>query len=244
MGDEARPAPLFSSNGRAYIAHHLDPRHVAALVPCHREPPVRSLVEQVRAFVADVLLVDDGCPAGAARELERLARELEISSLRLERNAGKGHAVATGIDHLLARAVAPRAVLVLDSDGQHPPAAIPAFLEAAAGAELVIGDRSAGLDAMPWERRVANRIANRLLELRTRRPVSDSQCGMRLLRGRALLEVRFPGGRYEAETRHLKACLRGGVQVAWVPIPALYEGHRSSFRSVRDTLRVLAALFG
>jgi hypothetical protein len=56
--------------------------------------------------------------------------------------------------------------------------------------------------------------------------------------------VEFPGGGYEAETRHLKRCLRRGLRVAWVPIPAVYEGRRSSFRPLRDTLRVLAALLG
>lgn len=242
MGDETDPARLFGENGRAQLARPLDPGRIAALVPCHREAPDRSLVEQIRAAVADVLLVDDGTPEAGARELARLASELQVALLRLGSNAGKGHAVAVGIRHLLARPAAPQAVLVLDSDGQHPPAAIPAFLEAAACAELVIGDRLAGLGSMPWQRRIANRIASGLLELATRRPVRDSQCGMRLLHGRALFEVGFPGGRYEAETRHLKGCLRRGVAVAWVPIPAIYDGHRSSFRPLRDTLRVLAAV--
>jgi hypothetical protein len=95
---------------------------------------------------------------------------------------------------------------------------------------------------MPWARRLANRLASRVLGLATGHPVRDSQCGMRLLRGRALLEVAFPGGGYEAETRHLKACLRAGVPVAWVPIPAVYDGEASSFRPVRDSLRVLWAV--
>jgi glucose-6-phosphate 1-dehydrogenase len=33
-------------------------------------------------------------------------------------------------------------------------------------------------------------------------------------------------------------------RVAWVPIPAVYDGLPSSFRAVRDTLRVLGALIG
>ena len=41
---------------------------------------------------------------------------------------------------------------------------------------------------------------------------------------------------------HLKRCLLAGVPVEWVPIPTVYAGERSSFRSVRDTLEVLVAL--
>ena len=70
----------------------------------------------------------------------------------------------------------------------------------------------------------------------------DTQCGMRLLRGRALHEVPPPPGGFEAETAHLKRCLRAGVPVAWVPIPAIYEGEPSSFRPLRDSARIARAL--
>jgi hypothetical protein len=132
---------------------------------------------------------------------------------------------------------------MMDADGQHPPEAIPAFVEAAARAELVVGDRSRDRSGMPSHRRLANTISSGLLAALTRRRVPDSQCGMRLLRGRALAEIEFPAGRYEAETQHLKRCLRAGIPVAWVPIPAIYgSGPPSSFRTVRDTIRVIAAV--
>lgn len=188
-----------------------------------------------------MLLVDDGMPAHGAAELARLAAQTGAGLLRLPANSGKGHAIAAGRRHLLSRTPPPQAIVVLDADGQHPPAAIPALLAAAAEAELVIGDRLDDL-AMPPLRRFTNRLASRLLAIVTGHPVPDSQCGMRLLRGRALTGVAFPGGRYESETLHLKRCLRSGIAVAWVRIPALYAGEPSSFRSVRDGTRVLGAL--
>lgn len=234
------PSPADSKP--ATLGSALDPSRVSAVVPCHRAPPDRSLIEQIRQAVGDVLLVDDGKPEREARVLQRLTEEMGVAYLRLPENVGKGHAVVAGIQHLLSRRPPPQAVVVLDADGQHPPAAIPAFLAAAAEAELVIGDRFDDLAAMPGHRRLANRIASGLLARTTGQAVRDSQCGMRLLSGRALVDVPFPGGRYEAETRHLKRCLRRGVSVAWVPIPAIYEGEPSSFRAVRDSLRVLGAL--
>ena len=188
-----------------------------------------------------MLLVDDGMPAEGAAELARLAAVSGVGLLRLPANFGKGHAIAAGRAHLLSRLPPPQALVVLDADGQHPPSSIPALLAAAADAELVIGDRLGDL-AMPLVRRLTNRIASRLLSVVTGHPVPDSQCGMRVLHGRALTGVEFPGGRYEAETLHLKRCLRSGVRVAWVSIPALYAGQPSSFRSVRDGTRVLGAL--
>jgi glycosyltransferase involved in cell wall biosynthesis len=216
---------------------------VAALVPCHRDPPAGELLERLASLVGEVVVVDDGMPDGA-RRLDGAAAAAGARVLRLPRNRGKGHALAAGVDSLLARRRPPRAALIVDADGQHPPDRVPAFLEAAAAADLVIGDRFGELGAIPAARRVANLAASALVAARTGRPVRDSQCGMRLLRGRALREVRFPPGGYEAETRHLIRCLRVGVPVAWVPIPAIYAGAPTSFRPLRDSLRVVASLAG
>jgi dolichol-phosphate mannosyltransferase len=192
--------------------------------------------------VGKVLIVDDGLGEPARRVLEERGAHEAVELALTGGNRGKGHAIAVGIGTLLSRRPRPRAVLTVDADGQHPPERIPAFLVAGASAELVVGDRFGELARMPPERRAANWLANRILRLATGTPVRDTQCGMRLLQGRALHEIPFAGGGYEAEARHLKRCLVTGVRVAWVPIPAIYEGAPSSFRAARDTMRVAAAL--
>lgn len=208
-----------------------------AVVPCHREPPSAGLVDGLLAHVAGVVLVDDGMAAGAASRLAELTiARPDVEVIHLPTNRGKGHALAAGIARAAAAA---DAVLTFDADGQHPAAAVPSFL--AADGDLVIGNR-AERKAMPWVRRVANASSNRLLSCVTRAPIPDGQCGMRLLRKRALA-IQFPGGRYEAETRHLKACLRAGLKVTWVAIPAIYGSERSSFRPIRDSGRVLVGIF-
>jgi glycosyltransferase involved in cell wall biosynthesis len=217
-----------------------EPLAVVGVMPTHLGAPPRGLLERARSVLPEIVLVDDGSPDPHA--LARAAADVGATVVRLPRNSGKGHALAAGVEHLLARDPPPQAVLVLDADGQHPPEAIPAFLAAPPDAELVIGDRFGDLRSMPWQRRLANRLASAVLGLATGVAIRDSQCGMRLLRGRALTEVPFPRGGFEAETVHLKCCLRRGVRVAWVPIPALYADQVSSFRALRDSARVLAAL--
>ena len=189
-----------------------------------------------------ILIVDDGLPPPARAALADLAGPPEIDVVTTNGNRGKGHAIAKGIRCLLGHRQPPEAVLTLDADGQHPPDCIPAFLAAGAEADLVVGDRFDELARMPPERRLANRLASRTLRLTTGVPVNDTQCGMRLLRGRALHDVPFDGGGYEAEARHLKRCIVAGIRVAWVAIPAIYQGAPSSFRNVRDTIRVGTAL--
>jgi glycosyltransferase involved in cell wall biosynthesis len=211
---------------------------VIAIVPCHRAPPVPGLLEALAAEIGGVLVVSDGMPAEQCAALDAAVAAVGAEIVRLPGRFGKGHAVAAGIAALPARY---DAVLVVDADGQHPPAAIPGFLAAAEHADLVIGDRFAHPEAMPLERRVANRIASRLVARSERCPVRDSQCGMRLLQRRALHAIPFPPGGMEAETTHLKRCLRAGVAVAWVPIPAIYQGQPSAFRPIRDSIAVVRA---
>jgi glycosyltransferase involved in cell wall biosynthesis len=195
-------------------------------------------VRKVLAHVDALVLVDDGSEPGVARALDAVAADAGVELVRLPARSGKGSAVRAGVDH--ARTRHADAVLVIDADGQHPPRAIPSFLAAASGAELVIGDRFGDLERMPAHRRAANRATRRLFQLMTGREVRDTQNGMRLIRGRALATM--PTGGYEAETTHLRRALRDGLPVAWVPIPAIYGKERSSFRAGRDSLRVLWAL--
>jgi len=220
----------------------MQPERVAAVVPCHREPPAADLLDRLRGQVGSVLVVDDGMAAVPGRALDRLAAELGLEVFHVGSNLGKGFAIAAGIEILRGSARPPAAVLALDADGQHPPEAIPNFLESAASGELVVGNRfAAGGEDMPVVRRLSNRACSRIVSLSAASPVPDSQCGMRLLHGRALHEVGFPGGGMESETRHLISCLRAGVPVSWVPIPVIYEGEPTSFRRVRDSVAVLRA---
>ena len=105
----------------------------------------------------------------------------------------------------------------------------------------MIGDRPRD-EIMPPLRRLANAVSTWALSLVVRRRLRDSQNGMRLFRASALRAVPPPPGRYEAETRHLKALIRSGRDIAWVPMPAVYAGEPSSFRAVADTLRVMRAV--
>ena len=226
------------------VASRSVPERVAAIVPCHSAAGAEAVVHRVLPHVDEVVLVDDGAPEADAAVLATIGEWPRVHLVRLAANAGKGDAVAAGAAVLTARAEPPDAVVVIDSDGQHPPDRIPDFVAAAAEHDVVIGDRRGDRGAMPWTRRCTNAISTALLTLVTGRRMLDSQCGMRLYRTEALALAPLPPGRYEAETRHLRAAVRAGLAVGWVPIPAIYEGEESSFRPLSDTWRVLTAIVG
>jgi predicted MFS family arabinose efflux permease/membrane-associated phospholipid phosphatase len=221
------------------VAAHAPIRRLTAVIPVFRSDRVAAVTAATLPHVYEVVLVDDGAPPEVVVELERAASDPRVRVVRMGVNQGKGSAVAAGISAALADD--PDAVIVLDSDGQHPPELIPAFATAARHADVVIGDRRRAGD-MPWSRRLANGLSSWVLSLIVRRRLRDTQNGMRLFRADALRAAEPPSGRYEAETRHLKALVRSGQEVGWVPMPVIYDGEPSSFHPVRDTLRVMRAM--
>jgi glycosyltransferase involved in cell wall biosynthesis len=230
--------PRFRSrSGATDVEPPKDDDRVVAVMPSYDDVPQPALAQAVLDHVDELVLVDDGSSPAVAARLDELAHEFGLTLVRLPERAGKGSAVLAGVDRVRADA---DAVLTVDADGQHSPSAIPAFLDAAQSAELVIGDRFADLKRMPWHRQLANRTTRRLFELVTGRKVRDTQNGMRLIRGRALETL--PSGGYEAETAHLRRVLIDGHTVAWVPVPTIYGEERSSFRPIRDGARVWWAL--
>jgi dolichol-phosphate mannosyltransferase len=217
------------------------PARVGAVIPVFASDRAVDVVRAALRHVDEVVVVDDGAPAAIATALDDIDGDERVRVLRLGANGGKGSAVAAGAALLLAGDHAPDAVVVLDSDGQHDPERIPAFVEASTRADVVIGDRR-DRRRMPLVRRGGNRLASLALLAGTGAWVPDTQNGMRLFRAEALADVALPDGGYEAESRHLRALLKAGRRVEPVEIPTIYDGEPSHFRAVADTARVGRAL--
>ena len=217
------------------------PATVAAVIPVFASEKAVDVVRATLRHVDEVVIVNDGAPPEIAAPLEALRGDDRVRIFELGANGGKGSAVAAGAAALLGEERPPEAVVVLDSDGQHDPERIPAFLQAARDADVVVGDRR-DRRTMPKVRRLGNRLASVTLLAATRTWVPDTQNGMRLFRTSALREQPLPQGGYEAESRHLRSLLKAGRRVASVEIPTIYDGEPSHYRPVRDTLRVGRAL--
>lgn len=206
----------------------------AALVPAYNEAAtIAEVVRGVLPFVSEVLVVDDGSTDATARE----ARAAGARVISHERNQGKGRAVRTGLVDLLRRDLTH--VVVLDGDLQHVPQETRRLLDTAlsTSAEIVIGERRFDRSTMPPSRYYANRIGSRALSWFVGVPVEDTQCGFRVFRAEALRGLRLSATGYEIETEMLVKLRRLGGRVASVPVTAVYNGHRSKLRPIRDTTR-------
>jgi glycosyltransferase involved in cell wall biosynthesis len=140
----------------------------------------------------------------------------------------------------LALAAAPGAVLLLDGDGQHDPADVPAFLAAwdAGAGDLVVGSRMADSQAIPRARYWTNRIGSRILSWMTGWEIADSQSGYRLLSADLLRRLPLEARGYAVESEMLIKAAHRGARLAEVPIRTIYEGNPSHYRPLLDTARI------
>ncbi|MFV0475488.1 MAG: glycosyltransferase family 2 protein, partial [Pikeienuella sp.] len=223
------------------ISPRSNPMRVAAIIPAHNEIlTVREVVAATLPHVDAVYLLDDGSTDGTADAVEGRGAIV----VRGEGNLGKGARLAQGLDLVAAGGFV--AAVTLDADNQHDPAAIPAFLEAAAKdpAAIVIGDRSADMGKMGARRRYGIRFGNFFIGWACRRKVRDAQCGMRLYPVAIWRRVEIPKARMRGflfETAILIHGAEAGANIAHVPVAARYDGfvlRPSHFRPIMDFLRL------
>jgi glycosyltransferase involved in cell wall biosynthesis len=212
------------------------PKQCMAVIPCLNEArAVGPLVQAVRCIIPAVLVVDDG----SADRTASLAQEAGAQVLRHDSPAGKGVALQTGWRH--ARQSGFQWALCLDGDGQHSPEDIPALFQRAenTSAALVVGNRMAEADQMPWLRRQVNRWMSRQLSNLVERPLPDTQCGFRLMHLEAWSALPITATHFEIESEVLLAFIAAGHVVEFEPVRVIYKDEQSKIHPVRDTFRWL-----
>lgn len=198
---------------------------------------IGAVVAGVRRHLAEVVVVSDGSRDDTAAAARAAGARVEI----LPENRGKGFALRRGID--LALTLRPRALLLLDGDGQHDPADIPAMVSAweTGSADLVVGARLQDAKRIPPARYWTNYIGTRILTWMSELELEDSQSGYRLLSADLAQRLRLRSDGYAVETEMLIKAGRAGARLRHVAVRTIYNDEQSHFRPLLDTLRIALA---
>lgn len=233
------PAPSVPSAPSAPSTTHL------VLIPSYDTGPrVYDTVRQARARWCPVWVVVDGSSDGTAEGLQQLAAaDPGLRVFVLPHNQGKGAAVLHGLQQ--AQAAGFTHALAMDSDGQHPAALIPAFMQAsAARAEAMVLGRPVFDASAPLLRVRGRRISNAWTDLETLGAgIGDALFGFRVYPVAALVQVmqasRFMR-RMDFDTEAVVRLAWRGVKPLNLDAPVRYfsaeEGGVSHFRYGRDNL--------
>jgi glycosyltransferase involved in cell wall biosynthesis len=207
------------------------------LIPAYNaEKTIPELLRQINEMGCpplNLIVVDDG---SSDHTFSILQQNVE-HCLRHEKNTGKGSALQHGLNYALTNSSAP-VVICIDSDLQHLPEQIPAFLEKYEkdGIELIIGNRIGRKKVMPIERRISNFLTSKLLSFFTSQSLPDSQCGFRLVSKNLLSRVNISNTGFQFESQFILETARLGFKIGFVNIPTIYNNHRSNIHHLRDTI--------
>ncbi|MCI0745181.1 MAG: polyprenol monophosphomannose synthase [Verrucomicrobia subdivision 3 bacterium] len=196
------------------------------IVPTYNEKDnLPALAQRVMAHPPQIemLVVDDNSPDGTGRVADELAaKNMRVHVLHRAEKDGLGRAYCAGFKWALERDY--EFILEMDGDFSHNPDDIPAFLEAAQNADLVLGSRyKNGIRVINWplRRLMLSMGAARYVRTITGMPISDPTGGFKCFRRRALQSldldaVRSNGYSFQIEMTH--KLWRQGMRIAEVPI--------------------------
>jgi glycosyltransferase involved in cell wall biosynthesis len=213
------------------------------LIPTYDNPAtIRSVVAQARAYLPDVLVIDDGSHAPGREACESLASEGLARVHHCRANGGKGAAVKAGF--ALALELGFTHAVQVDGDGQHDLSQIPHFLalSAAQPEALILGtpvyDHT--LNKGRYVARLVTRFWNYLEVLGP--TIGDSMCGFRVYPIAAALASGTRGNRMDFD-------IEIPVRMVWQRVPVVNaqvrvrylsaeEGGISHYQTFRDTVLI------
>jgi dolichol-phosphate mannosyltransferase len=149
---------------------------------------IDEVLHRTRAALPDasILVVDDGSPDGTADLAEKLNGKLgDINVMRRAGKSGLGSAYRAGFRWGIDRGY--DALIEMDSDLSHDPAALPAMVAAleSSHAGLVVGSRYIPGGEIPnwsWHRKALSKWGNRYAGAVLGMPVRDATSGFRVYR--------------------------------------------------------------
>lgn len=199
---------------------------VLVVLPTFNEAAtIEEVLRRTRTALSQssVLVVDDGSPDGTADIALKLSAELGgVTVMRRDARSGLGDAYRAGFGWGLDQGF--DALVEMDSDLSHDPAALPALLSALEGSDLVIGSRYVPGGSIPeWglHRRLLSRGGNVYSSLMLGVAVRDMTSGFRVYRASLLKimdldSVRADGYGFQIEMTYRAAS--AGARITEVPI--------------------------
>lgn len=207
---------------------------LSVVVPVRNEAEnILPLIEEIHAALEgrwefEVVYLDDGSTdATPARLGEAKARFPRLRVLRHQASCGQSTAIWSA-----ANAAKGEWIITLDGDGQNDPADIPALVamaleadgQAGARVDLVTGIRRKRQDT--WLRRVTSRIANGVRQSMLKDGVTDTGCGLKVMRRESFLRLPF----FDHMHRYYPALIiRAGGAIRCVDV-----NHRPRLRGVSN----------
>lgn len=212
---------------------------ITAIIPAYNEEKtIGQVVNDVKRYVQNVVVVDDGSSDGT----HVAALDAGATVLRHPRNLGYGSALATGFSHFKNNGAG--VAVVIDGDGQHNPSEIPILVKPLIDglADIVVGSRfiNPGADAsIPRYRKLGILIVNRTWNFVSGERRTDTQCGFRAYSKEAVQRIDIKQTSMSASLEILDQAAAHNLRVVEVPVSVKYSGDTSSIQPGRHGMELV-----
>jgi glycosyltransferase involved in cell wall biosynthesis len=220
-------------------------RDIAIIIPVYEaSTELRELIGHLIAVGAQIIyVVDDGSRHSSAADVLEGLLDHRVKLCNHERNRGKGRALKTGIEQVIANGTENlKGVITVDADGQHLVADVLKVAEEALAdpEKVVVGSRKFAADGVPLRSRFGNALTKLIFKVATGTAVKDTQSGLRFLPADRLETIcRMPGERYEFELQMLTELANQGVAIGQPEISTTYvDGNKSSHYSKASDFQI------
>lgn len=209
------------------------PRFLTALPVYNEASHLTPVLDEVRRYSDDILVVDDGSTDDTPR---LLAARSDVQNVRHAKNRGYGAALRTAFDYAAGHGY--DIVVTIDCDGQHEPKRIPQFVEACRDADIVSGSRYLQAFASdtppPEQRRRINALLTEELNRRLGLALSDAFCGFKAYRVAPLAELKLTEDGYAMPLELWVRAVAAELRIVELPVPLIYLDERRSFGGALD----------
>ena len=208
-------------------------RSLTALPVFNEAQYVNSVLDQVKLYSEEVLVVDDGSTDGTGALL-RARQDIEV--VKHPKNRGYGAALRTAFQYAVDHAY--QTIVTIDCDGQHEPQRIPQFVEACQSADIVSGSRYCELfvdDALPpADRRRINQEITAELNRRLGLKLTDAFCGFKAYRVAELRKLSLSEDGYAMPLELWIKAAAAGFRIVELAVPLIYLDQDRSFGGALD----------
>lgn len=217
----------------------MSPRRILTALPVfNEERHVGTVLDVVRRYSQDVIVVDDG---SSDRTPELLSRRMDVRTLTHEVNQGYGAALQTAFDYALENEY--DVLVTIDCDGQHEPKLIPELAAALFPKDdepfdMISGSRYLktfeGDSAPPEQRRKINHEITQWLNRRFAWGLTDAFCGFKAYRVPALSQLKITDLGYAMPLQLWVQAARWQWRIKEFPVPLVYLDEERSFGGSLD----------
>ena len=203
-------------------------------IPVYNEARyVPDVLDEVRRYSHDILVVDDGSTDETPMLLAR--QPVEVARHAVNRGYGRSMqdmlrwAACGGYDWLIT----------MDCDRQHEPASIPQFIERIGrnDADVISGSRYLdldGSDAPPADRQAINRDITLELNARLDLSLTDAFCGFKAYRIEACASLPLDVDGYDFPMQFWVQAVASGLRIVEIPVRLIYNDPTRTFGGPLD----------